>query len=157
MSAHVFFFNSFFFRQLLFFGSMFFKLAVTLQKDAPGDTDHGERLSGQKYWKLQKLGRIYCWGSQKTWNSTFHFLASSHSISDLTFEPFDIFQQIDCPRTCLCGTQLSWKFERNRRKKIFVDREKMKRVPVPRFIFWPSTQKKFSPISLKFSGKLRLT
>ena len=43
------FFNSFFFRQLLFFGSMFFKLAVTLQKDAPGDTDHGERLSGQKY------------------------------------------------------------------------------------------------------------
>ena len=41
------------FRQLLFFGPvhgpMFFKLAVTFQKDAPGDTDHGERLSGQKY------------------------------------------------------------------------------------------------------------
>ena len=47
--AHVVFFNSFFFRQLLFFGPMSFKLAVTLQKDAPGDTDHGERLSGQKY------------------------------------------------------------------------------------------------------------
>ena len=48
VSAHV-FFQLIFFRQLLFFGSMFFKLAVTLQKDAPGDTDHGERLSGQKY------------------------------------------------------------------------------------------------------------
>ena len=46
--AHVVFLTHFF-RQLLFFGPMSFKLAVTLQKDAPGDTDHGERLSGQKY------------------------------------------------------------------------------------------------------------
>ena len=45
----LFFLTHFFFRQLLFFGPMSVKLAVTLQKDAPGDTDHGERLSGQKY------------------------------------------------------------------------------------------------------------
>ena len=121
---------------------MSFKRAVTFQKDASGDTDHGERLSGQKYWKLPKLGRIYCWGSQKkTWNSTFHFLTSRHSISDITFEPFDIFQQIDCPRTCLCETQLSWKFERNRGKFFFwVDGQKMKRGTGTRFIFSRSTK-----------------
>ena len=49
VSTRCFFLTHFFFRQLLFFGPMSFKLAVTLQKDAPGDTDHGERLSGQKY------------------------------------------------------------------------------------------------------------
>ena len=43
------FFSTHFFRQLLFFGPMSFKRAVTFQKDASGDTDHGERLSGQKY------------------------------------------------------------------------------------------------------------
>ena len=41
-------------------------------------------------------------------------------------------------------------------KKFFGDRETMKRVFGTRFIFWPSTQKIFSPISLKLSGKLRL-
>ena len=87
------------------------KRAVTFQKDASGDTDHGERSKILKTSKVREdlLLRI---PKNKTWKNTFHFLASSYSISNLTFEPFDIFQQIDCPRTFLWETQLFWKFER---------------------------------------------
>ena len=46
---HVFFVNSFFFSRKSKFFSKSSKLAETFQKDAPGDTDHGEPLCGQKY------------------------------------------------------------------------------------------------------------
>ena len=129
-------------------------LSVTLQKDAPSDTDHVEPLSGQKYWKLRKLGG----GDPKKQNVSKHVLFfglepqfCGPNFRNLWYSPAN---NLSLDLSMLDETFL--KIWAKSEKKIFWSMAKKWNVFLEHVSFFPDPQKFFSPISLKFSGKLRL-
>ena len=139
--TYTFFFQLVFFREFLFFGSMSSNLSVTLRKDAPSDTDHVEPLSGQKYWKLRKLGG----GDPKKQNVSKHVLFfglepqfCGPNFRNLWYSPAN---NLSLDLSMLHETFL--KIWAKSEKKIFWSMAKKWNVFLEHVLFFPDPQKNF--------------
>merc|ERR1712002_1370857 len=123
VSAHVFFFNSFFF----FVENQYFNFIFLVKKDRESykaQLDPSRReLSNGPLWEnfyctVQKLSRDYGF---RDFAATFCFLASAipgPSISAITSKRFELATRYKYVRACLVETLLSGKFEPDRSKKV---------------------------------------